>query len=589
MSVCPTTNICHVNTLAETCDGSNEVCLVGQTLVQHANGTRYCTLSEFLPTLGQTCVGERVIYCEARDECSNTSAPNLCQACPNGLFECPDTNECVPSTAQCCGFTGYYCETLNACMNTSERCELPNIPPVVHTSLIYLETIASFDADSINSDDGHVIGLILGNGTHPGVDSQGEELSIAIVETSQVPESAGEWQYALCSSNHSDLATACSSVVSTWVTIGDVSESHSLILPNTARIRFIRKVIEFDGAVWMRVKLWDGNQGGYLSPEDNLVRTRDPHFNFTVPFSSVSPYSEDTTLITVLVQPLISPPTFSTLQSLQFSEIQEDVLFVENRGNTVAEVVGSIQLPDFRVLPEDRIEGFPAVPGGDFDSYEVLLLNISRQNYFNQVRSVNPTRVERQNAIQSGQYPGVGVRFVATGSLRDTWQVTLTGDPRRFIYLDSVINTSSQILLLNTTARLRYLPNVDFCGEVSIRIRPWDGFWNETIATRLENGYIVSSSLSQQASLSSYNLNDWEEAKIRVSCVPDKPVISQIQVMMDPIPYRISYRYERLFTALVARETNSFRAEKERFSDFLQLILQQPVDIRRFSPANSSR
>jgi len=163
-----------------------------------------------------------------------------------------------------------------------------------------------------------VIGLILGNGTHPGVDSQGEELSIAIVETSQVPESAGEWQYALCSSSHSNLATACSSVVSTWVTIGDVSESHALILPNTARIRFIRKAIEFDGAVWMRVKLWDGNQDGYLSPEDNLVRTRDPHFNFTVPFSSISPYSEDTTLITVLVQPLISPPTFSTLTSLQF-------------------------------------------------------------------------------------------------------------------------------------------------------------------------------------------------------------------------------------------------------------------------------
>jgi len=186
--------------------------------------------------------------------------------------------------------------------------------------------------------------------------------------------------------------------------------------------------------------------------------------------------------------------------------------------------------------------------------------------------------VERQNAIQSGQYPGVGVSFDATGSLTDTWQVTLTGDPRRFIYLDSVINTSSQILLLNTTARLRYLPNVDFCGEVSIRIRPWDGFWNETIATRLENGYIVSSSLSQQASLSSYNLNDWEEAKIRVSCVPDKPVISQIQVMMDPIPYRISYRYERLFNSISSQRDQLIQSRKGTFLRLSATDLQQPVE-----------
>ena len=317
--------------------------------------------------------------------------------------------------------------TVRSCMNTSERYELPNIAPVVQTGLIYLETIASFDADAIYSDDGHVIGLILGNGTHPGVDSQGEELSIAIVETSQVPDSTGEWQYyALCNNNHSDLATACSSVVNTWVTIGDVSEARALILPNTARIRFIRKVIEFDGAVWMRVKLWDGNPDGYLSPADNLVRMSDPHFDITVPFRSVSPYSEATTLI---VQPLIIPP------SLQFSDVQEDVRFVENRGNTIAGIVVSIQLPNFRVLPEDRIEGFPAVLDGDFASYEA---DVSLHNYFNQVCTVNPTRLERQDAVQSRLYPGVGVSFDATSSLTGTWQVTSTGDSRRFIYLDGL-------------------------------------------------------------------------------------------------------------------------------------------------------
>ena len=590
MSVCPTTNICHISTLSDSCDGSNETCLIGQTLVQRVNGTRYCTLSESLPTVGQTCVGERNIYCEALDECSNISAPDLCQACPNGLFQCPDTNECLPNPIQCCGFTGYYCEVLNVCLNASERCELPNIAPVIQTDLIYLETVTFFDADAVESGDGHVIGLLLGNGTHPGIDSQGEELSVAIVGISQVPAAFGEWQYSLCNNTHSDLASACSGISSTWITIGIVSETNALILPNTAQIRFVRKIIEFDGAVWMRVKLWDGNPDGYLSAEDKLVRTSDPHFNSTIPFNRVGPYSEQTTLITVLIQPLIQPPTFNRTATLQFSEILEDVHFVNNRGNTLADIVASVQLPDFRVLPEDRIEGFPDIPqGAGFASYEALLPNNSRVDYFNQVRRVNPTRMERQRAIQSGQYPGVGVSFDAASRFTGVWQVSRTGDTRQFIYLNSVINTTNQILLLNTTARLRYLPDVNFCGEVSIPIRPWDGFWNETLANRLENGYIVTSPPDQQGSLSSNNLNDWEQTKIRVSCVPDQPVISQNRIVMDPIPYRIMYRYEALFTALVAREVNSFKTDRERFSDSLQLILQQSVDIKRFSPANSRR
>ena len=584
MSVCPTTNICHVTSLTMSCDGSNETCLIGQTLVQREDKTRNCVTSTALPANGQVCTGEGLVYCEALDQCWNISVPFLCQACPGSLFECPDTGECVPDLAQCCGFDGYYCDILNQCVNTDERCELPNIAPSTESDLIYLESITSFDPEAMSSGDGHVTGLLLSNSS-PAVDSQGEEVSIAIVGISETPPTSGEWQYALCGDMASDSFSACLNLTSPWITIMEVSESSALVLPNTAQVRFVRKAVELEGAVWLRVKLWDGNTVGFLSPRNDLVRTAQPHFNSTLPYTSNGAYSENTTLLTILVHPLIEPPKFNSLASFQFSSVDEDLAFVQNRGSTIADVIVQVDIPNFMVIPDDRIEGFPS-----YELYEELLPNESRQAYYSQVQRVNPTRKERQQAMVSGQYPGVGIGFDSSDISQGRWQVSHNGDPRRFVFLDSVITDDNIVVLLNTSARMRFVPHSDFCGMATILVRPWDGFWNDTVATLLENGYIVTSEPSENdTTLSLYNLNSWEMGYTNIECIRDNPVTLQDRVQLDPIPYRISYRYERLFTALVDREIGSFRSEQERYTDFLQLILLYQVDIKRLSPAKESR
>ena len=587
MSVCPTTNLCHFLTLSESCDGSGENCLIGQTLVQRADSSRYCISSEVLPTNGLTCISEGEVYCEALDECSNLTVPLLCQACPTGLQECADTRECVSDLDRCCGFSGYFCDVLDQCLALGERCELPNVAPVIQSSLIYLESILSFDPSDVFSSSGHVIGLLLSNSASPAVDTQGEEVGIAVVEVSSIPLLYGEWQYALCSDTLVDSYGACSNITSAWFPIADVSEMNALVLTNSARVRFVRRRVEFSGAVWMRAKLWDGNQDGFLSASRDIIRFSEPHYNSSLPFSGTGAYSENTTLITILVHPLLEPPRFSNQATFQFSSIEEDPVFVMNHGGTIADLVTSVSTPNFAILSEDTIEGFPS----GAVSFEQLLEPSVSESYYAQVQRVNPTRRERQLAQDLNQDFGVGVSFDPDEKSDGEWQISLDGDARTFVYLDSVISTNDQIVLLNTSARLRFLPNGDFCGSTasSILIRPWDGFWNDSVATLLESSYIVTPGNEPNASLSQYNLNEAQKVVIDVVCVADKPVVLMSQAQLDPIPYRITHRYERLFTVLVTREISSLREERERVIDFLELTLRNEVDHRRLYPATENR
>ena len=41
-----------------------------------------------------------------------------------------------------------------------------------------------------------------------------------------------------------------------------MAEDRALFLPSSAQIRFVRRAAELEGAMWMRVKLWDGNEDG---------------------------------------------------------------------------------------------------------------------------------------------------------------------------------------------------------------------------------------------------------------------------------------------------------------------------------------
>ncbi len=574
MARCPTTNLCHVTSLSESCDGSNVTCLIGQSLVQRADEMRSCVVTGNLPPAAGLCTSDDV-FCEELGRCSNRSSPYLCQPCPGQLIPCPGTGECVPDPARCCNANEQYCDILSSCLQVGQRCELPNVAPTVTSDLIFLNSLRTLNEEAVPSGGGHIISVLLGD---PGVDSQGEEVSLAILEASDIPTQKGEWQFALNAS-------------SAWVRIdgGQLSESTALLLPSSARVRFVRRSVQLEGAVWLRARLWDGNSDGYLSPRQDLVRSVPPTISSTIPFTQTGPFSENSLLLAVLVHPLIIPPFFSPLASQRFANIQEDVSFSQNFGNSLLELVQAVDVTDFQILPEDRIEGFPT---SAFLSYEQLLPAGVRGQYYVDVRRVNPTRIERRQALQSGQLPGVAVEMDAfdTSSL-GVWQVAFSDDPKLFLNLESILTNSSDVVLLNTTARLRFLPNLNFCGTASILLAPWDGFWNSSVATRLISGYITTGSPQGTLlpTLSQYNLNDWIQKEVVVECVADPPQVLVPVVQASPIPYRLAYRYERLFTVLVEREELALRSERSNFANFLQLILQHAVTLKKFSPAEERR
>ena len=194
MSVCPTTNVCLEASLSVSCDQTNETCLIGQTLVQRQSGSRYCINSSVLPSVGAMCTDHGSVYCEALNECQNVSSPLLCQPCPSGLFYCETNNSCIANIAECCQDGTYYCDVLRVCIEVILRCEMPNVAPVINSRLIHLESLVTFESNSLYSSQYHVISQLLGNGTRTAVDSQGEQVSIAIVQTSPTQANFGEWQ-----------------------------------------------------------------------------------------------------------------------------------------------------------------------------------------------------------------------------------------------------------------------------------------------------------------------------------------------------------------------------------------------------------
>lgn len=573
MSVCPTTGLCHVTTLSESCDGSNVTCLIGQSLVQRSDSTRYCAVTDNLPSTAASCTSDD-IYCEDLDQCVNRSAPYLCQECPRQLLPCPVSNECVPDLTQCCGPDEEFCSTLSSCLLVGMRCELPNIAPSVTSDLIVLDSLRTFDEEDVYAgSDGYTISVFLGG---PGLDSQGEELSIAVVGASDLTLVEGEWQFAVNSS-------------ASWQTLpaGEVSETNALLLPSTARLRFVRGSIVFDGAVWLRVKTWDGNDNeGFLSSQQDLVRNAPPGFSSTLPFSPDGAFSLDTTLLTVLVYPLISPPSFGSQATiLQFSTVvEEDATFSGNFRSSLSELVVGVVIDDFQVLG-DAIEGFPQdLP------YEQLLSAEVRGRYYEDVQRVNPTRVERSQALLSSQSPGVAAMLDPTASDQSgAWQVALGNDPKHFRDLATILTSGGgDIALLNVSTGLRFLPAPDFCGTAAILLAPWDGHWNSSVATQLGSGYVVVLE-DGGAGLSRYNLDSFVHAEVLVECIPDSPLVLESAAQLSPIPYRITYRYERLFTLLVDREISLLRGNGDLLSSYLQIIFQYPVTLVRFSPALQQR
>ena len=594
MSLCPTTDTCLDTPTQETsptCDGGDETCLVGQTLYQDLTGNRYCIATARLPIGQRDCTGLGVVFCELLNGCSNLTAPHLCMHCPPDLIYCNDTEVCVDDVKRCCGVSRYFCDILNTCLAIGDTCALPNIAPEIVQDLILLKEVTMFDSTSVYSSLGHVVGLLLSGDDTPAVDTQGEELGIAITGVSDINPNLGQWQYSLCSDSSTDSYGNCSVITTQWVDIpSSVNDINALFIPNNARIRFVRKSVELEGAIWMYAKLWDGNPDGIISSESNLVRNQTPHYNTTIPFNSNSAVSELPTLITVLYIPISVAPQFSPDAHLTFSTIREEERFVDNSGNTVEELVLSIYLPPPVILSTEDVLGFPSPPSNSsVASYQDQLPPDIVDRYFAAVSAVNPIRRAHLDAIMHNQLPGVGLSHDLISNATGRWQVSSDGSLTNWIYLDTITADSSQYILLDTSARVRFVPAVDSYGRASIRIRPWDGIYDDDLVT-VSGGFVIVMDNEAPSSISqSFGINEWQSATVNVLRISDRPIASRTVVYLDPIPYFITYKYDSLFTIQIDREFDTVRGNRATLENYLQVVFITAVNIVRITPAQNNR
>jgi len=586
MALCPTTDLCHDLLLSSPCDGGSVTCLIGQTLYQDIAGNRRCVRTTTLPISQRNCTGSELIFCEQLNGCSNLTAPHLCMPCPNHLVFCNDTRVCVDDVKRCCGPSGYFCDILDTCLTIGVRCELPNIAPEVTQDLIFLEEITSFDNTQVYSSSGHVVGLLLSTDNMLAVDSQGEELGIAVTEVPDIGRLFGEWQYSLCEDSTTDDYGNCSVITSEWFNIStSINDTNALFLPNNVRIRFVRKSVEIEGAVWIRAKFWDGNSDGFISNNSALVRNQTPYFNSTLPFSNNSAISESSTLITILFIPLAIPPEFSPDAHLTFNNITEEERFVDNNGNAIEELVISVNVPSPVILDTTVIRGFPSSPVDR--SYQDQLPSDVRNTYFTAVSIVNLIRRANLDALMNNQLPGVGVSHVTANDISGRWQVSLNGSLFNWIYLDTVIDGTSEYVLLGTSDRLRFIPTVDFYGQTSIRVRPWDGIYSDSRVTRDGRFIIVMDNSSPSSS--QFGINEWQFASINVLSSLERPIAFEVTAYLDPIPYFIAYKYDRVFTVQVDRDFESVRFNRATLENYLQVVFIEPVTIARIVPAQNER
>lgn len=240
--------------------------------------------------------------------------------------------------------------------------------------------------------------------------------------------------------------------------------------------------------------------------------------------------------------------------------------------------MSQIVLPDLPVLDEHTLPGLP--PTLTFEDFEYLE-PLAVMEYQEVVTMVNPIRHARKSVMERGLGPGIGIRHSPESSeeVKGQWQVTWNGDVRQYEYLSSVLESTNQILLLNTSSRIRFVPRPDYCGTVSIPFHPWDGVWNEDQTNITETGFILTS----ETALSAVNLNEVVSVTMTIECIPDKPILLMDQFQLEPIPYYISHAYERLFTTIVSVETEGLRGNQERLSELLHLVLEREVSIVRIA------
>ena len=581
-SLCPSTDSCHPKAQSSPCD--TNVCLIGQTLVQRSNGSRYCTPSSILPV--QDCSNVGNVFCEELSICSNVTDPHLCSLCPPELTPCPPNSvvQCVPDVRQCCTAGMYYCTILNTCLLTDVQCRLANVPPAIDRGLVYVDTVGSYGSD-LTGYNGRMIGSILSNDSdHIATDTESEEISVIITGLSSDPINGGQstngvWQYSLCNGSLNNCRSC--STVSSWINVTEVSESNALYLPNTACIRYWRWAESLEGAVWLEVRIWDGNTDGFHSNSTTLVQSIIPYYGPVSNYTSTGGISLNHTYLVSLLLPIVQSPSL-TVSSLM---LLEDTPLVDNNGHRLSDIT-NIFMNYLPLVPTTYIQGLSGMN-------ETLLPVEAVSSYYDAVTDANDLRLQRQVSLNNGQDVGLAVSLNTTGNNNNNnWQVSLNGDPQLFVYITDILSSPDQVLILNSTSLIRYLPSANFNGLVQLSISAWDGVLsslNTNTNTLTVHGMTVFIS-SFQSAFNQYHVSMNQLLTLTVVNVPDDPIITKSSFTLSPISYSLDYVHDSMITILVDRNISIIRPMVNNIQNILSVVLEESVIVQRvYSSPNQNR
>ena len=508
-------------------------------------------------------------------------------ACPEGLVLCSDTEECVSDPKYCCGLEDLFCDVLDQCISDTSQCKLPNIAPSIPYDLVHVDSIVGYHA-APPSNQGKMIGLLLSNDTNTvGVDTQGEEVSIVVVGASNVSSQFGEWQYALCGASF-EVCKACNNL-SSWVTISDVSDQRGLYLPSTACIRFWRKSLALEGAVWMEARVWDGNSDGYISDVSTTVRFVEPVHDDIAPFTGTGSLSMFSFILATLLLPGIELPAIDASAQLFLPDLKEDVPIYDNLGSRLSSLVHNVTASTLSLHSVDNIPGFPDEAAFvEEDTYTDLLPPQAVSDYFTQVVEVNLTRDLRMKSVQLGNPTGLAISYPSTPLTAGEWQISLNGDPQLYVRLrPDLMESEYQVLLLNVSSLVRFSPMVGFSGEATLSVRAWDGVFPDSVSKLTVHTSIAY--ITDMEDLLPYHLGEVEHFTVRVLNTENSPIIIADTVQTAPIPYVLEYHYDSLFTVRVMNSTASLRSLGEsHVGDIVQLALDvAPITVYRIYPAST--
>ncbi|XP_065192145.1 uncharacterized protein LOC135823227 isoform X2 [Sycon ciliatum] len=601
-SLCQPTARCLPLDTHTTCDNSSSAttCLVDQALVEADGGVRTCrNAAVLMSSVGRSCTAASMVFCSLRDRCINVNVPDPCVQCRAPLLECPKTGVCTLDMGECCDSTALvYCNYTRSCINASVPCVLmtteppsvtptPNSSPVLNTDLLYVGEVRRDDyADLISQlllNEGVWVSELLANGFNGqpfANDSDSDILGLAVVGTGADNETG--WQYAECVSSPLEPSDCRPSA---WMDIPQhVSTRHALLLGPMTRIRPVASTAAI-GAVWFKAYAYDGSMAGLQHPVGNgslastgQVVTVDP-----LTTGGASAFSAGTAFIIAIIQPAIEFPSLFN-SSLTLVDLVEDTPAYLNDGTPMATLLTGPILKRWTQRGNDS--HIPYLPVG-VDQLLVSAGNLS--DYFDQVRRVNSIIASRLMSAQAGYQPGLVVTFQLPDE-SGRWQISPHGTLSTWYYIDRVLpgTTGNVSVFVDQRARLRFLPQANFYGRPDpVTVLAWDGVTTaaegvvpiRAAAQRSLTSVVASTSVSSAARTVEFEVLNSEDRATR----------TQPTAGLKPIPYRIRYEYDHVFTAVVERSASDLRQSNDSFKQHMFVALLHSISVLRIEPVNTTR